>query len=337
MTEHSSSGGRSFDAGAAVEYVRNVYGLTARGATFLPDVSDADVVTCRVDCDEGPHFLKLRNDRPPPPLARYLADAGISEVLAPLTPPDPHLPATIGERSAVLYPYIEGQNAFRRPLSLEQWTSLGKIVASIHALSLPRDIAERMRHETYAGAWRGRVRRYLAVIPPDAPDDAATHGLAGLLSNRRPEIAALVDHADALADALRRRTQPIVPCHGDLHAGNVLVADTGSLFIVDWDDPVLAPRERDLMFVGAGIGGAWDRPEESAAFHRGYGAVTVDRQTLAFYRCDRIVEDIAVFCDQLFVEHGEDAAMRETRLGKLASAFHAGDVVEIALRTVAGL
>jgi hypothetical protein len=49
--------------------------------------------------------------------------------------------------------------------------------------------------------------------------------------------------------------------------------------IVDWDDPVLAPRERDLMFVGAGVGGAWNREDESAAFYRGYGPVTVDAQS----------------------------------------------------------
>ena len=43
-----------------------------------------------------------------------------------------------------------------------------------------------------------------------------------------------------------------VLCHSDIHGGNILIADTGELYVVDWDDPILAPKERDLMFIGGG-------------------------------------------------------------------------------------
>ena len=54
---------------------------------------------------------------------------------------------------------------------------------------------------------------------------------------------------------------------GRLHAigaGNLLIDAKGSLYIVDWDHPIMAPKERDLMFVGGGVGSAWYRPQEEA-------------------------------------------------------------------------
>lgn len=128
-----------------------------------------------------------------------------------------------------------------------------------------------------------------------------------------------------------------MPCHGDLHAGNVLTDAAGSIVIVYWDDPVLAPRERDLMFVGAGIGGAWKRPQESAAFYRGYGSIAVDAEAIAYYRCERIVEDVAVFCDRLLFQAGNSDPERRSIFEKFARAFEPDDVIEIAERTFAAL
>ena len=45
-------------------------------------------------------------------------------------------------------------------------------------------------------------------------------------------------------------------CHKDIHGGNILIRTDGQppvLYILDWDDPILAPKERDLMFIGGGI------------------------------------------------------------------------------------
>jgi spectinomycin phosphotransferase len=39
------------------------------------------------------------------------------------------------------------------------------------------------------------------------------------------------------------------------HAGNVVVGADNELTIVDWDEPILAPKERDLMFIGGGVDG----------------------------------------------------------------------------------
>jgi spectinomycin phosphotransferase len=317
------------------EHVRRAYGLQVTGMSVPEGRAHADAAVYRVEASRRAYFLKLTPEErsEPPPLARHLADKGIAEVLAPLRTLDGHLSSRLGEAVAVLFPFVEGDNGFLQPLSDEQWIALGRVVRSIHETVLPSEIAATMRVEAYSDRWRRETMRCLAIEPSVEHDDVARPYLE-FLDVKRSVITRLVEHAAELAVVVAGRELPFVPCHGDLHAGNVLVRDDGSLTIVDWDDPVLAPKERDLMFVGAGIGGAWHRDEEAAAFYRGYGDVPVDREAVAYYRCERFVEDVAVFTAQI-LESRDDA--RGVMLGKFKSAFDANDVVQIAERTFAAL
>ena len=326
--------------GQIIEYVRNVYGLDARHVALIAGGGDADEIDYRVDGDGGPYFLKLRRGTTgsPPRLARHLADSGITQVLAPLSPRDRQLSTRIGDLSAIIYPFIEGKNGFRMPLNEDQWTAFGAVLRAVHDVRLPPSVSGIIRQETYSDAFCRKVRGYLTAFPSQGPNDGVARELVRVLSSKRLEIAALVEHAEQLAASLRRRALSMVPCHGDLHAGNVLVDRAGSLAIVDWDDPVLAPKERDLMFVGGGVGGVLNRPEESADFYRGYGtAASVDPEALAYYRCARVVEDVAVYCDQLLLKGGDKRAERERSLRRFVDQFRPNDVVEIAERTFAAL
>ena len=121
-------------------------------------------------------------------------------------------------------------------------------------------------------------------------------------------------------------------CHSDIHAGNILVADRGEIYIVDWDNPICAPKERDLMYAGGGQFSNWRTPqEEEDLFYQGYGRAQIDPAALAYYRYERIVTDIAIYCEQLLGtdEGGED---REQSLKYLMSNFEPGGVIEIAYR-----
>ncbi len=119
-------------------------------------------------------------------------------------------------------------------------------------------------------------------------------------------------------------------CHADIHAGNVLVGADDALYIVDWDTLTFAPKEHDLMFIGAGIGdGIWHDPREEALFYRGYGEAEIDRLALAYYRYERIVQDIAAYGEQLLLSD-EGGADREQGLRFFVSQFLPNNVVEIA-------
>ena len=90
-------------------------------------------------------------------------------------------------------------------------------------------------------------------------------------------------------------------CHSDIHAGNVLIDGNNTIYIVDWDEPIMAPKERDLMFIGGGVGNVWNKPHEEKLFYKGYGKTEVDSTILAYYRHERIVEDIALYSQELLL------------------------------------
>ena len=87
------------------------------------------------------------------------------------------------------------------------------------------------------------------------------------------------------------------------------------------------------MFVGGGqFGHARSEQEEEKLFYQGYGQTQIDPIALAYYRYERIVQDIADYCQQILStdEGGED---RETGLRQLISQFQPNHVVEIAFRS----
>jgi spectinomycin phosphotransferase len=150
--------------------------------------------------------------------------------------------------------------------------------------------------------------------------------LAAFMKVKRDEIRHLVERASRLALAIQARPLELVLCHSDIHAGNLHITPDGLLYIVDWDNPVLAPKERDLMHFG---GSAVWNSAHAALFYQGYGQVEIDRKALAYYRCERIIQDIAEFCKQLLLTD-EGGANRQQSLIWFTGQFLPGHEVEIA-------
>jgi spectinomycin phosphotransferase len=66
-------------------------------------------------------------------------------------------------------------------------------------------------------------------------------------------------------------------------------------------------------------------------FYRGYGHAQVDPIAMAYYRYERIIEDIAAFCEQIFLSD-EGGADRKQALEYLQSSFLPNGILEIAYR-----
>lgn len=319
-----------------VAALRASYAIDAARADFLPLGADRDSAVYRVVTSDGRlFFLKLRRGSfaaPPLAVPRFLSDAGITSIVAPLPTTTGALWAGIGDFTAALFPYIDGRSGFDAPLSDQQWRQFGATLRALHSTTAPDWLRALLRAEEYAPIWRDQLREFLARAPRDAYADPVAQRLRALLIAEAATVSELIDRAERLAAVLRARSLTPVLCHADIHAGNVLLAGDGGLSIVDWDTTMLAPKERDLMFVGAGIGDVWRDAREVELFYAGYGPAQVDRTALVYYRYERIVEDLAVFCQQLLLTN-EGGADREASLGFVTGSFRPNGVVEIALKT----
>ncbi len=86
------------------------------------------------------------------------------------------------------------------------------------------------------------------------------------------------------------------------------------------------------MYIGGNMFGDLPAGREEALFYQGYGRTEIDREALAYYRYERVIEDIAAFCAQLLLttEGGRD---REQSYIWFTNSFLPRHDLEMALRT----
>jgi spectinomycin phosphotransferase len=317
------------------------YELAAAAIDFLPLGADQHTAAYQVVDSAGiTYFLKLRRglfDITSVLLPTFLAVQGIRQIIAPLADRAGQLWTDLAGYRLVLYPYVNGIDGYERPLTGHQCFEFGRVMRAIHTAALPPELQQHLHPETFSPKWRDRVLAYMGRIGRESFNASPAVQLAAFLSARHRQVEALVKTAGDLGRKLAGDPPPVVLCHGDIHAGNVLLAGDGRWFLVDWDDPVLAPKERDLMHIGGGVGAGsvWTEAAAGALFYDGYGQTEIDRPALTYYRCERMVQDIAAFCHEIL-----DAAVgpkdQERGLGFLMSSFAPGGVVDIALASAAG-
>ncbi len=312
------------------------YGLRPARVEFLPLGADLNTAVYRVKTADGAeYFLKLRSEEflsASVAVPKHLSESGMQQIIPPLAARSGELCARFASFSAILYPYIQGRDGFERNLTDRQWVEFGAAMQQFHSADIPNSLTRGVPREDFSPRWRNTVSRHLARIGSIGFADSVAVEAAQFLRSKAAVIRDLNARAERLAGTLASQPALFILCHGDIHAWNLLIADDGALYVVDWDTLIFAPKERDLMFIGAGLAGRGRSPEEETAlFYRGYGPTRLDLSALAYYRYERIIEDIAIFCEQIFLSApaGQD---RVQALEYLQSNFLPNGTIELANR-----
>jgi spectinomycin phosphotransferase len=263
-------------------------------------------------------------------IPNYLYSQGIDTVISPIVSKKGDLWVSEKGYTWVLYPFVESRSGYEVEFSPFQWSSFGESLKNIHAVSLPEELLSSLPKENFHSTSCALVEESDGKIQTTAFNDPVSAKLADFWMEKRRDILSLVNNTEQLEREARTQPYDLVLCHADLHPGNTVIDQSGKLLIVDWDSPILAPREKDLMFIG---GGHRFKHTDIHAFYNAYGEVKLNRQLIAYYRNERIVADIAVYADEILGEKGttED---RETGLELLMRQFEPGREVEAALSSL---
>ena len=318
-----------------VSHLQAEYSLRVSSVTFLPIGADMGTAVYRVVADDGTaYFLKLRKgfNEIVVTVPLFLKSQGIQEIIAPLETRSKQGWADFGEYKMILYPFIEGKNGFEMELSDSHKRTFGAALRKIHEVQLPLELQSLIPQETFSPQWRERVKEFQRQVETIRFDDPNAAKLAEFIRSSRKEIERLIERTEELATELQSNSHEFVLCHTDIHGGNILITENDQFYIVDWDAPLLAPKERDLMFIGGGIDDIWKSERDQAIFYEGYGETDIDFKVMAYFRYERVIEDLAAYAEQLLLtdEGGED---REEAYRRFTGNFEPGQTIEIAEMT----
>jgi spectinomycin phosphotransferase len=317
--------------------LRAEYGLPMARIDFLPLGQDLSTAVYRlVTQDETPYFCKLKFeffDAAAVALPELLFEQGLTQIIPPLVTTSGQLWARLDEFHLILYPFVEGTSGYELELTERQWAAFGASVRRLHTASIPPGLLSQIEREGYSPEWRDRCRRFLERLEGETFEDPVTIELLLFFQSRGEMARELLRRAEGLAREMALRSLEFVLCHTDLHPGNLFIDGQGALFLVDWDYPMLAPKERDLMFIGGGEGyKPYNAAHEEKLFYQGYGQVELDPLALAYYRCERAITDISVESERILSET-LGAQDRANALETLHLYFLPGCTIEMALAT----
>jgi spectinomycin phosphotransferase len=314
--------------------LHNSFGLRIAHVSFLP-IGWVNNAVYRVTTASGTsYFLKLRRgdfNEIAVAVPAFLHAQGIRQVMAPIATTTHNLWVRADDFCWILYPFFEGKTGFEVALSKAQWIAFGDTMKAVHTTPLPDDLAKHVPQESYSPRYRNSVKALGGQVEQNRYDDPIAASLAAFWRTKHDEIERIVERAEQLALVLQNRAIALAVCHSDLHGRNLLIGAEGELTIVDWDEPILAPKERDLMFIGGGVGGIWNNDHEASWFYQGYGPAEIDLTALSHYRYERIVVDIAECSQRIFGMYGS-AEERQKELG-LINQFLPNNVVDMAHRS----
>ena len=303
--------------------------------------ADRNTFVYKVSSSKGSVFLKIRTgyfDKFSVTIPYFLSQKIGKHIIEPLKTMQGDLFVTLKDETIILYPFIQGLSAIKKPMTKNQWIALGETLRKIHGLDFSLE-SEQIPRESFDASQAHSQRRillkkYMKELHEKELKDEGTREFIALLDEKSEIIKTIADRAEELFSGIINSPHQYCLCHGDIHGGNIFITHGNNtendFYIVDWDTLIMAPKERDLMFIGGGVANIWNKPEEVSWFYEGYGEAEINQNLIDYYRCQRILEDIIEYYEQFFAEP-KNGKNQKTIVQRVASGFYPGGVADAAL------
>nr|MDQ3044185.1 hypothetical protein [Chloroflexota bacterium] len=176
------------------------YGFRIVSVTFLPIGFDLSAFVYKVvSRDENAYFLKIRSGPVHEPsllVPRALIDRGVGNIHAPLPTRSLSLWCSLegyDGYTAVLYPFIQGDNAMLTGMRDEQWREFGSTLHAVHASELDVALRGLLPVETFALPSATLVRRLLELVDVTAFEYPAAKSFAAFWRERAERIRSMLE------------------------------------------------------------------------------------------------------------------------------------------------
>jgi thiamine kinase-like enzyme len=215
----------------------------------------------------------------------------------PLPTLDGALSLRIGANELVITNFIAGELVGFGALPEPILAQLAELVGILHASKAQLEFEHPFIEQFDVVFEQSLLKSFDTLAALDA---SASPGQQLLRDIILPQQAPIVAHLEQLKElqAVVRSTyakgvdNPMVVCHTDLHGGNLMTDGEGNLYILDWENAMIAPLEHDMIFF-AGETGFFETFWPNYTRH--FRSASLDLELLRFYFYRRGLEDVADF------------------------------------------
>jgi len=315
-----------------ISTLQEKFSIRVIGIEFIPLGWDA--WSYRVNAHGGIYFLKIRKSIPNPAgilLPRFLKKQGIQQVMAPLSTNDGDDWVKADDFFFILYPFITGERVMDGGMSDELWVEFGSVLNQLHKTKLPTEISKHIKYEKFMPPRLEWIKEIHTRIKIFEPEDSFQKELSEFWLNNYSTISFILERTETLVKLMQGGNVEFALCHGDVHTGNLLITEDDKLFVVDWEDTRLAPKERDLIFLPGDLG-----TKQEQLFFRGYGEPNLNPREEAYYRHHWCIEDMG-FAEHIFTTENVGENTKRDAIFWFKHLFAKGSSIEMALDTKVGV
>jgi len=250
-------------------------------------------------------FLKIYwDDKIPDSAFRFAHDlftrAGIVNIAHPIATIHGQMRIQVRDFQIALFDWIRGKTAQEHKLTDTQLERLGELLGKIHQSKTI--VGEYSVRENFAIPFKDRLVAILSHMSEMTGDSTKYKTkLEVFLGPHRQEFIRELETLEKLQRKVRAMKLEFVNCHGEPSPGNILCSGTGEIHLLDWDDPIFAPKEKDLLFFKDNV----------EPVMKGYGVFSkdsiIDRDLMEFYGHMWNLGEIAYYGGKILFENHSDA------------------------------
>jgi spectinomycin phosphotransferase len=289
---------------------------------FLPIGNDSNSWVYKVHSDKESYFLKAKRlpvYEPSLAIPHFLKEQGLEQVVTPLSTKARDLYITLDNFALILYPFIDSDTGMNLGLTDTKWLEYGTFLKHLHHVKLPDSLLQQTQKETFIPKWLSMVKSLHETILERDYTNSFEKDLIEFWKIKHKEISKILTRTEELGKMLQAEKLEFVLCHTDIHTANLLIDTSGKLFVVDWDQPPLAPKERDLMFID----------DKEHLFYQGYGQTDTNKLTLAYYHYEWVIQEISDYANRVFSSECENETKHHA-VQEFLELFEPDNVVDVA-------
>ncbi len=225
------------------------------------------------------------------PALADIHDLGYSKINYPIPTASDDLFVKEGGTLIVLFNFIDAPQNYDYDNAV-----LGKTLAEIHKLS--PQITAPIKREQFEFKHANVFIKKLDQLSSEAGRDEIATDLHKLMKGNYSTIVRAYKQFQIVAENCSNAELDTVVTHGDA-PGNVLVKSPDDIYIVDWDDILLAPAERDLWFM-------IDKQDFVDGYTREIPEYNPNQVALDYYLLSRYFNDMVEYWAEILGDFDEE-------------------------------